>query len=269
MVECDASKVLRNKRHISRSSDDVLMLHLQVEGTSLQTQNDQVCTLNPGDLAICHSNEPYTLFFDQRIKMIVVKIPCSLVRNHILNPEQLAGLHIAYNQGISNLLIEHIKQIWALHDQINDASYNHSEIGNTISSLLAMTVQETYPKIFCTSENNNETKIIRLKNYIQNNLSDPGLCPSLIAQANGISPRYMRKIFGSEKTTCSKQINNLRIDRIAHELKDVKNIRTCISQIAFKWGFNNVSHFNRAFKEIKGMNPRDYRNQQMSKVKLR
>lgn len=258
MVHADASNVLRNEQHISKSVDNVFMLHLQIEGTSVQSQQGNVCELRPGDLAICQSSEPYSLCFDEHIKMLVVKIPYWLILNDIRQPELLAGLKISQNEGISNLLIEHIKQIWLLRESVNDLLYNN-EIGNTLSSLLSMTVRQAYPELFGTTDIIKNTQLLRLKSYIRKNLSNPNLSPSVIAQANGISSRYMRKIFSEEETTCSKQISNLRIGMIAEELKDRHNSHTSISQIAFKWGFNNVSHFSRAFKDSTGMSPSSYR----------
>lgn len=47
--------------------------------------------------------------------------------------------------------------------------------------------------------------------------------------------------------------------RIGHACKMLSNPKETITSIAFDCGFNSVSNFNRFFKEIKGMIPREYR----------
>lgn len=49
--------------------------------------------------------------------------------------------------------------------------------------------------------------------------------------------------------------------RIGHACKLLSNPQETIIQIAFESGFNTISNFNRFFKAIKGMTPRDYRKQ--------
>jgi len=36
-----------------------------------------------------------------------------------------------------------------------------------------------------------------------------------------------------------------------------------VSEIAFAWGFNDLSHFGRVFREHFGMSPRDFRQSQL------
>ena len=259
MVECDASNVYRNNQHIAASTEDVFMLHLQLEGQSLQTQNGKSCVLMPGDLSICDSIEPYSLCFNEKIKMMVIKVPFSIMLNHVARPELLAGLKLSNREGIGCLLINHLMQLWQMKETLSGTIFQ-TEIENTLSSLLSMTVQQTYPNVFGSTESACNTQLIRLRNYIATNLADPNLSPCKIAQENGISWRYMRKIFNGENTTCSRQISSLRIEKIAEELKKQDGAKIKIGQIAFNWGFNNVSHFSRAFKEAKGVSPKAYRN---------
>jgi AraC-like DNA-binding protein len=38
-----------------------------------------------------------------------------------------------------------------------------------------------------------------------------------------------------------------------------------VSEIAFAWGFNDVSHFGRVFRERYGLSPRDFRTSKLPK----
>jgi AraC-like DNA-binding protein len=52
--------------------------------------------------------------------------------------------------------------------------------------------------------------------------------------------------------------------RIGYACKLLSNKENSITDIAYECGFNNVSNFNRFFKVIKRVSPRQYRNQILS-----
>lgn len=66
--------------------------------------------------------------------------------------------------------------------------------------------------------------------------------------------RFFKKRTGK---TFVEFLNGIRISEACNKLISQEN--TAISKIAFESGFNNVSHFNRVFKQIKGYSPRTYK----------
>jgi len=65
---------------------------------------------------------------------------------------------------------------------------------------------------------------------------------------------YFKKTTGQ---TFLKFVNQLRISRVCEQLLTTDDD---ITSIAFRNGFNNLSNFNRRFKQIKKMPPRQFRN---------
>lgn len=49
--------------------------------------------------------------------------------------------------------------------------------------------------------------------------------------------------------------------RIGYACKLMRERYNQIEYVAYESGFNNITHFNRLFKRIKGVTPRDYRKQ--------
>lgn len=50
-----------------------------------------------------------------------------------------------------------------------------------------------------------------------------------------------------------------RLDGAARDLRDPARCGRDIGRIAFDWGFSDLSHFTRRFKQRFGMRPRDWR----------
>lgn len=86
---------------------------------------------------------------------------------------------------------------------------------------------------------------------------DETLSIPIISELFFISPYYLSRIF-KETTgfTIVEYINNVRVKAAQRLLSDES---TKVIEISEKTGFGSVAHFNRAFKEISGCSPLNYR----------
>ncbi len=99
----------------------------------------------------------------------------------------------------------------------------------------------------------------RLCQTIETLLNDPVLTPERVAAEQGVSPRYMQKLFSAAGETFSQYVKARRLERCRAELASPAHANASISDICFRWGFNGSAHFSRAFREAYGISPRDYR----------
>ena len=100
-----------------------------------------------------------------------------------------------------------------------------------------------------------------LKATIESRLHDPDLKPMTAAAAAGISVRYANALMAQEDTGLEAYIIARRLERCRRALDDPAQARRTISDIAFSWGFSDLSHFGRRFKAQFGCTPGDYRRQ--------
>ncbi|QUS41971.1 helix-turn-helix domain-containing protein [Tardiphaga alba] len=94
---------------------------------------------------------------------------------------------------------------------------------------------------------------------IETRIRKPGLQVSDIAASVGISERYVHMLLAKNGTTFSDHLMQRRLEGIAADLRDPKNASRDIGSIAFDWGFAELSHFSRRFKQRFGVRPRDWR----------
>lgn len=98
-----------------------------------------------------------------------------------------------------------------------------------------------------------------IKAYIIAKIDDPALCLADVAAHQGISSSYVRKLFAIEGAKFSTYVLDIRLEKVSQMLSDPEARGHSISAIALKWGFNDVSYFNRAFRRRYGCTPSDLR----------
>ena len=94
---------------------------------------------------------------------------------------------------------------------------------------------------------------------IETNLSNPHLDATAVATAAGVSIRYANAILAGQGTSITALIRSLRLTRCRIALSDPMQERRKISEIAYGWGFCDITNFCRAFKATYGMTPGECR----------
>ncbi|NTS76028.1 helix-turn-helix transcriptional regulator [Catenovulum sp. SM1970] len=99
-------------------------------------------------------------------------------------------------------------------------------------------------------------KLDKVINYIYQNYTEP-LCAEELASLVHMSTNHFHRIF-KERTeqTLNQFINRLRIGKAC---KMLLNTNALISTISDQCGFNNISNFNRRFRMMKGVTPKEFR----------
>src|SRR4029450_7460910 len=81
------------------------------------------------------------------------------------------------------------------------------------------------------------------------------------AAATGISPRYASDLMASEQTSFRGYVQTQRLQRCKRDLAAPAYQARHIGEIAFAWGFNDLAHFSRIFKQRFRASPPERRGQ--------
>lgn len=87
-----------------------------------------------------------------------------------------------------------------------------------------------------------------IKQDILDRLVDSDLHIDAVAGRQGVSSRYIQRLFESEGTTFSDFVRARRLDLAFMLLNDRKRLGTAIAAIAYEAGFSDISSFNRSFR---------------------
>jgi AraC-like DNA-binding protein len=99
----------------------------------------------------------------------------------------------------------------------------------------------------------------RICQTIETLLPDPELSLRRLADRSGVSPRYIQKLFAAAQDTFGHYLRSRRLERCRMDLGSPMCTRLSISEICFRWGFNDSAHFSRAFRNQYGLSPREHR----------
>ncbi len=98
-----------------------------------------------------------------------------------------------------------------------------------------------------------------LKAHYRNDISLTDLSAMLGANETALC----RKFREETGETIFQYLTHLRMEAVC---KMLRNTKYSVSETAFRCGFNTITHFNRKFKEIMGMSPKEFRVKNMEKA---
>ncbi|MBZ9851796.1 helix-turn-helix domain-containing protein [Mesorhizobium sp. CA14] len=101
--------------------------------------------------------------------------------------------------------------------------------------------------------------LVNVRVAVEARLSDPSLDAAAVAAAAGVSVRYANSVLAEDGTSITRLIWSRRLERCRRALEDPKQVHRRLSEIAYSWGFSDMTHFGRSFRAAFGLLPSEYR----------
>ncbi len=247
----------RSAAHIAHGEDDVFFLCLQVSGNGAVSQDGRDAAVGPGDFALLDAQRPNTARFAGAYKQVVLKIPHRALKARLTPSSQLTARAVQHTNGLGGLVSEYIRLLpsrIALLQPMEKA-----RIAEHVLDLVALSLASHSTDERPSLSSARAVALLQLRTVIEARLHDPSLDPETAAAAAGISVRYANALLANEGMSLQRLIVARRLDRCRRALEDPAQGHRSIGEIAYAWGFSNVSHFTRRFKAAFGSAPRDYR----------
>lgn len=229
------------------------------EGEGMRYVGDSIETFGEGDLILLGKNLPHnwaSFENSENARALVIQFPESILTHYSefsffeeLFSKAKGGLHFeAPDSKLIDLMegLEECDKALKLIKFFEILYYLKIQSSRTLSGE-GFNIQKL---------NRRETRINKIKNYLNDRISRPVSLPEVAGYMQMTESYFCRWFKKNTGKTLVNYINKLRIEMVCRELKLTdKNI----SEIAYENGFENISHFNRVFKTLKGLSPRQYR----------
>ncbi|SOE21412.1 AraC-type DNA-binding protein [Spirosomataceae bacterium TFI 002] len=102
-----------------------------------------------------------------------------------------------------------------------------------------------------------QQRINQIYKYVADNYHLPIDLEEVAVMVNLTKPSFCRYFKKMTNHTFTKFLGEFRIQQACRLLQEDKSI----AQVCYESGFNNLSHFNKTFKQLKEMSPKAYRDQ--------
>ena len=257
-LRCLATAAVPLAADIERPREDsVFALHVMSGELTLEHDGHE-CIVRSGGVIVFDAARPTRLNLGARSKhdILALTVPTHrLLRRgfHKMLPHSFLVAGSEHSSILSGSLSLIAKQMLVPSEDELDVVFD------ACLSLLALASRDRVRNTELIEVAQDNAMLRAIIEYVDQNIAATTLSPSRVSERFSISTRYLHKLFGKSGTTFCAYILNRRLDQIHGELGSDAAGRPPIGPLALKWGFADISTFNRAFKKRFGCTPRRVR----------
>jgi AraC family transcriptional regulator, positive regulator of tynA and feaB len=255
--ECSPITAFHTSRHIAHAVDDELFLCRQLSGVMMLEQSGRESILKAGDMALLDPRLPYGARLSSGPSLLVSKVPRRRLEARVGRTTNMIARVMRYGDGENGLVSDFLALLPTHAERLGTTAA--ATAADHALDLLALALAKANGAEGCRVSSARFVVLTRLRSVIESRLTDPSLDPAAAAAAAGVSVRYANAVLADENTSIARLIQTRRLERCRRALSDCTQSHRSISEIAYHWGFSDMTHFGRRFKASYGLLPRDYR----------
>jgi AraC family transcriptional activator of tynA and feaB len=248
--------VSHDMRHVAHANADEVFVCRQVAGRLALEQDSREAVLEPGDFMLLDPRLPYTGKFFEGSKLLVLKVPRRPLEARIGKTRQMIA-HSMRPLGAENRLTSaFIAMLPTYADSLGSVAAEtvRDQVLDLVAVSLANAMEEK-PRISSAKS----LVLMKVRAAVEARLTDPALDATTVAAAAGVSIRYANAALAEESTSIGRLIQARRLARCRRALEDPAQTHRTVSEIAYGWGFSDMTHFGRKFRATYGLLPSEYR----------
>ena len=235
-----------------------IWLTLLIEGQARLSYEDRVIDLTPGDIAYGPTFADATLQFSTAFRQLFVNVQKLTLNPRVFAPLSLRLGFLPGRSGINRVLSSMLHSLAEVIDEISSEDLRPVELSLTEFLITALRDAKGVFGLGGVA-GAKAARLHRICQGIESMLGNPGLTLAMVAEREGVSTRYLQKLFAEAGNSFSHYLRTRRLDRCRADLGSPVHTELSISEICFRWGFNSSAHFSRVFHKEYGVSPRDYR----------
>jgi AraC-like DNA-binding protein len=246
-----AQVVTRSSRKIAHRPSDKFTLGVQLAGHGFGSQDGRDLALRPGDLVLYDMTRPLELTFTDSFVRTTLIFPRTALLRRLGSAERFIGRSIDGTVGVGGMLSPLVRELPSRLDEIPVSV--RGRVDDNLLDLIATALLSDEGAPLSTG-----MTLVRAKLWIETHLGE-ALSPERIAAECRISARHLNRLFEREGTSLMRYVWDRRLTRCHRSVTDPAMRGRLVGEIAFAAGFNDLSHFSRAYRARYGCAPRDAR----------
>jgi AraC-like DNA-binding protein len=235
----------RGPDEIRRSPVEKFSLFAVEVGKVGVAQGTNRTLIGPGEIALYYQDIPFTLELPTGLRAIHLTFPRTLLTARV--PTAFNSTAVGLKSRLSRMAGEIFRQLLQL-DIPSDSNAARRLCGSALDVLSAAIEWDSAERPDSESE-----PLEKAKSFMLANRHDAELDVEKIAQATGVAQRTLYRYFAADGTSPMRWLWKRRLDASFAALSEGKATR--VTDVAMSFGFSDLSHFSRLFKNTFGCTP--------------
>jgi len=241
IVTSTSQRTERTPNNIRMDLHEFVLCAIQLAGRDFVEQGGRQAATDPGEFVLYETTKPYTLLFDGPFEQLVLKLPRGVLSRPVVNLSSLTGRSIQAGRGAGAVARELIESLVRRGDELGQR-----ETGALIpvaADLVANAIAAQFGDL-----PNDQAQFERIRHRLGQLVREPDLDLEAFARSERMSSRTLQRLFQINGTTFDRVILETRLEGVMRDLRGAQPFTRPIGDIALSWGFNDLSHFTRAFR---------------------
>jgi AraC-like DNA-binding protein len=249
---------------LSHLADDVPIVLLPIEdGVTLRTQAGHQI-ISTGQLLLLPRKADWSVAFQRDMRAVVLSVTSDAFHGRKVGKPGLDEVRVLPPVGFTEVFSRTLETAARNLETLSDPEW--AAVAQGLADLLPTFMRQIATSTEAGGTATQAAILHRLCQTIERKLDDPDLTPARVAEAEGISERYLQKLFEGSGTSFTHYLRERRLQRTSAELSSPAESHHSISEIAYRNGFNDSAHFSRVFRHRFGLSPREFRQQEIERA---
>lgn len=251
--EIQASPIcsVRDAAMLRQRPDDSFFVSCALEQEARMEQGGRRAVQREGDLLLYGSAQPFRYEFLKPYRLLVVKLPRSLLQSALPRADDLTAIPIHRGSALGSIASSLVREVGGLDTVLS--THLARKMGNTLVDILAAAFDAS---LRSADDGPSQRVLRRAQALMLGFLDDPDFDLDRAAALVSVSPRTLFRAFAHAQTTPMRWLWGERLALAHRLLSDRKEGQ--VAEIALSCGFSDFSQFSRSFRRAYGMRPSDW-----------
>jgi AraC-like DNA-binding protein len=227
-----------------------------LEGSATLSDGQSEAVIEPGDIVFGPTGMAASLKLKTRFRLLFLTAPRVSLDHRLIAPRSLRIGHLPAASGLSHIFSSLLRGVADTLEDLTSDQLRPVELAVTEFLVASLATETAAPR---TADATRLAHLHKVRQTIETLLPEPDLTLGRVAEAEGVSPRYLQKLFAGAGESFTHYLRLRRLERCRLDLLSPRYADSSISNICFRWGFNGSAHFSRAFRQQYGVSPREFR----------
>jgi AraC family transcriptional regulator, positive regulator of tynA and feaB len=247
-------KVARTADQVRAKAGDIYFCNPPLSPGSWASQDGRRADLAAGDLVVVDGSQPFELGFEGAFDQVSIALPHDLLAPLLATPTLATAVRVRGDRGVGAIASAALRALAAGTAPLDAAEAR--AVADQVSRLLALSLGRPAAP---AAKAPRALLLAGAIDEIESGLSDHGLAPEHVAERIGVSTRYLHQLFSERGLSFGRHLLARRLEHCKRDLADLEQVQVSIGEIAWNRGFQDPSHFGRAFKARYRLTPGQWR----------